>query len=488
MIPGRPPLPPGPYLVVGLGRAGLAATDALLRAGTGPVLAWDASTSPTHRRIARELSRRGVEVRLGGDGLEALAPGSKIATVVKSPGVGFDLPLIRQAAERGLPILDELELGWRLSPSPIVGVTGTNGKSTTAALIAAVLQAGGHRVQPAGNSELVAPLSAVDHDGWVVCEVSSFQLEGTDSFLPEIAVFTNLTLEHLDRHGTMDCYGALKRRMFIRGQRAAEAAVVNLDDPFGEVLARSVRQAGGRVVGYGFSDQADVRLLDATWDMREARFSLATPAGEVECATSLPGAHNASNVAAAMAVGYALGVRPESIVDAVAGVAGPPGRWKLIDGGQPFDVLVDYAHTPDGIRRTLEAVRTAIATRGGGGRLATVFGAVGLSEPDKAHESGRWACALSDHLILTTGSAPDSARIPRLAELRRGASAGRGGSVEVVLDRRAAIERAIGLAEPGDVVAVLGLGALGRLALDAAGTLWVHSDREVALEACACAS
>ena len=273
------------------------------------MLAWDASTSHAHRRIAHELSRRGVEVRLGGDGLEALAPASNIAAVVKSPGVGFDLPLIRRAAQRGLPILDELELGWRLSLSPIVGVTGTNGKSTTGALIAAVLEAGGHRVQPAGNSELAAPLSAVDHDGWVVCEVSSF------SWRARIRSCPRSPSSPISRSSTSIGIArwiatALKRRMFIRGQRAAETAVVNVDDPFGEALARAVRQVGGRVLGYGFSDQADVRVLDATWDMREARLSFATPAGEVQCATSLPGAHNASNVAAAIAVGYGLGVRP----------------------------------------------------------------------------------------------------------------------------------------------------------------------------------
>ncbi|HEV3229331.1 MAG TPA: Mur ligase family protein, partial [Solirubrobacteraceae bacterium] len=263
MSDGRPPPPPGPYLVAGLARAGRAAVDALQRGTRDPVLAWDCATDREHRRAAAALRKRGVEVWLGGDGVDVLEHGAPVAALVKSPGVGFDSPLIERAQERGLCVLDELELGWRLSRAPIVAVTGTNGKSTTCALAVAVLEAGGHRVQLAGNTDFGPPLSAVPPGGWVVCEVSSFQLEGSSSFLPDVAVFTNLTTEHLDRHGTMERYGELKRRMFVRGKRTALMCVVNLDDPFGRALVADIRAAGGRVLSYGRASEADFRIVEA---------------------------------------------------------------------------------------------------------------------------------------------------------------------------------------------------------------------------------
>ena len=476
----RPSLPQGPYLVAGLGRAGGAAVEALLSCPAAErVLAWDGARDARVRSVARRLRGRGVDVRLGGDGLDALAAAGSAATVVKSPGIALDVPVLQRAREQGVCVLDELELGWRLARGPIVGVTGTNGKSTTSKLIAAVLKAAGESVELAGNTEFGAPLSAAGASGWIVCEVSSFQLEGSPSFLPDIAVFTNLTPEHLTRHLTMERYGAAKRRMFVRRERAAPLAVVNLDDPFGRDLARDVTGAGGRVLSYGFAGGADIHVERVEWNMREAWLSLRTPDGPVRCATRIPGAHNASNTAAAFAVGHSLGMSAQTIARALADVDGPPGRWELITDSQPFDVLVDYAHTPDGIRQLLQTVRSAVSAREGA-RVLTVFGAVGLRDAEKARESGRLARALSDHLILTTGSAPGDPRILRLAELRRAARAG--GSMEVVLDRRAAIRRAIEAARPGDVVATLGLGALQRITLDAAGTRAPHDDRQAVRE------
>jgi UDP-N-acetylmuramoyl-L-alanyl-D-glutamate--2,6-diaminopimelate ligase len=473
----RAALPRGPYLVVGLGRAGRAAADALLAAPAAErVLAWDRARTPAVRDAARRLSRRGVEVTLGGDGLSALAQAGSGATLIKSPGVDLDVPLLERARSHGLRVLDELELGWRLSTQPIVGVTGTNGKSTTSRLIAAVLQATGHETQLVGNTEFGAPLSAARAGGWLVCEVSSFQLEAAPSFLPEIAVFTNLTPEHLTRHLTMERYGAAKRAMFVREDGAAKTVVVNGDDPYGRRLAGEAATMGARVLAYGFDADADVRIERVRWSIREAELRLHTPTGPVELSTRLPGEHNARNAAAAFAVGIAVSLPAQEIVAALAAVDPPPGRWELITTAEPFDAIVDYAHTPDGIRQVLRTAR-AIVERRPNAALRTVFGAVGLHDPAKASASGRIAAELSDHLILTTGSAPRDARVPRLQELIRAAE-GRRAEVEVVLERRAAIERAVATAEPGDAVAVLGLGALQRLVLDRAGTIAPHDDRE----------
>jgi UDP-N-acetylmuramoyl-L-alanyl-D-glutamate--2,6-diaminopimelate ligase len=476
----RPQLPHGTYLVAGLGSAGGAAVGALLECGSAErLLAWDRARSGQLRGLQARLRRRGVDVQLGDDGLASLAEAGPGAILVKSPGMDFDTPLLEAARAAGHCVIDELELGWRLSRGPIVGVTGTNGKSTTSKLIAAVLGAAGASTQLVGNTEFGPPLSAAAAKDWTVCEVSSFQLEAAPSFLPEIAVFTNLTPEHLTRHLSMEAYGGAKRGMFIRGERTTPCAVLNVDDPFGRRLAQEVAQAGGRALGYGFAPEADIRIEGAHWDMRRARLRLRTPTGASEYETPLPGAHNARNVAAAVAVGHALGLPAAATARALVQESAPAGRWELMGESRPFDVLVDYAHTPDGIRQVLETIRQAIEDREGA-RIRTVFGAVGLRDEQKARESAVLARSLSDQLILTTGSAPGDPRLVRLQELRRAAL--QEGPVEMAIERRAAIARAIAAARPGDVVAVLGLGALTRQTVDAAGTRLPNDDRQTVRE------
>ena len=477
----RPPVPHGPYVVAGLGRAGCAAVDALLAfVPAARIVAWDGASGGRVRSVARGLRRRGVEVQLGGGGVSALEAAGPGATVIWSPGLEPDLPLLRCAKDRGLDVLAELELGWRLTRGPIVGVTGTNGKSTTCQLICMALAAGGRGARLAGNTDFGVPLSAAagsaaDRDDWIVCEVSTFQLESCTSFLPDLAILTNLTLEHLARHGNMGCYGALKRSMFLRGERHALSAVVNLDDPFGRRLAGELSRAGVGVLGYGFDADADVRVERAEWDMREARTSLSTPEGPVELATRLPGRYNASNVAAALAASHALGLSVARTAEALQGAGPPPGRWEVMTEHEHFDVIVDFAHNPDGVRQLLEAARTVIDTRPGA-VLRTVLGPTGKHHGEKARQLGALVGALSDHLVLTTGTGTYGPRVVRLDELRRAARGA--GLLEVVLDRRAAIEHAIAAARPGDVIAVLGVGALPELVLDAAGTLLPFDDRE----------
>ena len=470
------PLPAGPYLVAGLGQAGAAAIGALRAApACERLVAWDASGAPGVHGGAGALRRRGVAVFVGGDGTDALAAAGPRATVVKSPGLAPDAPLLRRAAGAGLPVWDELELGWRLRRHPTVGVTGTNGKSTTARLIAAIL---GQAGPPAGNFEFGPALCAAPPDGPLVVEVSSFQLDAAPSVLPQVAVLTNLTDEHLGWHGSRAAYAAAKRRLFLREDgRTAGTSVLNADDPFGRALARDVASAGGAVVTYGEAADAHVRIAGARWTAADARVVLARPEGTLELRTQLPGAHNARNVAAAAAAACALGVPDAELAAAAAATPRLPGRWERIDGGQPFDVLVDYAHTPDGVRAVLAAARAVVGPRPGA-RLRTVLGPVGLADPEKAAGIGRWAGALSDDVVLTSGSAPGSERILRLAELRRACDGG--ARVTLRLDRRAAIAEAVGAAGPGDVVTVLGLGALGRMLLDRRGTRLAHDDREAA--------
>ena len=203
--------------MAGLRRAGLAAVDALRRqAATADVVAYERFAASLRGETAAVCEPPG-----SGSGL-ATRPTSwsppRPGALIKSPGIPFDAPLIRAAVRLSIPVLDELELGWRISPTPIVAVTGTNGKTTVSTLAADVLAGGGMTVALAGNTYAGPPLSAVGRDAdLIVCEVSSFQLEGCPALMPEVAVFTNLSHDHLSRHQTMRRYGEFKRRLFAAG-------------------------------------------------------------------------------------------------------------------------------------------------------------------------------------------------------------------------------------------------------------------------------
>ena len=301
------------------------------------------------------------------DGEEAAL--DAVRTAIKSPGIGLDHPLLEAARGKGILVIDELELGWRLSTSPVVAVTGTNGKSTTVALVEAALRAGGRRPTVAGNVEADqgVPLSAVppDHDGWVVAEVSSYQAEGSPEFLPSAAVLTNLTEDHLRRHGSMTEYAAAKRRVFVRGDRSVELAVLNADDAFGASLAVEVSERGGRVLTYGFNGARDYRLSSLRSTLLEGLVGVDTPSGQVRIETGLPGPHNAANVAAALALADGLGLAREPTLAALASAPPVPGRFEPIELSRPFDVIVDFAHSPDGVRQVLRTARELVAERRG---------------------------------------------------------------------------------------------------------------------------
>src|SRR5215217_6807269 len=217
----RPPLPPGPFLIVGLARSGRAVARAL-RARGERVVGCDAGAVDGAARD--ELERAGVAVHESTGG-PALLDG--VATVVKSPGVPQDAPVVQAARARGLPVVGELELGWRLVPNDVIAITGSNGKTTTTELVGQIHRAAGVPVAVAGNvgTALSSLAGKLDRAAVVVCEASSFQLEDTVAFAPEAAVLLNLTPDHLDRHGTFAAYRDAKLRIFAH-QDASVLAVV----------------------------------------------------------------------------------------------------------------------------------------------------------------------------------------------------------------------------------------------------------------------
>jgi UDP-N-acetylmuramoylalanine-D-glutamate ligase len=476
----RPAIPEPPFLVAGLGRAGTAAVAALTRTvGPSAVRAWDADTGARMQRIARALRAADVCVDLGAWPRDGLL--DRVRTVVKSPGIPFDAPMIVAARDAGLEVIDELELGWRLSRAPIVAVTGTDGKSTVAGLAAALLSAAGVLVELAGNTEFGPPLSAVDASAvdCIACEVSSYQLEGCPHLMPELAVLTGLTPEHLDRHGSFDAYAACKRRMFIRGDQVVRRAVVNVDGRFGFELAREIERRGGSVARVGCSASADYRIEDATsWTLRGARIELSTPAGPVGFDARLPGRYNALNLAAGLAIADALGIERRVSVRTLGSCGGPPGRFEHVDAGQPFDLIVDFAHTADGMTQLLETVRAAISPVA---RLIMVFG-IGSPRGPAMVDLGAIARRSSDHLILTTSGFRGRPPMLTLETILRGARSAAGGELEVVLDRRRAFARACAIATTGDVIVIPGRGHYTHMYFDRRGVPVPFDDRVVAAE------
>ena len=277
-------------LVVGLARSGKAAAEVLAARGA-KVVGFDREEDLDAGRL-REL---GVEVVLGREE-ETLLQG--IDLVVKSPGVPGETLLVQGAREREIPVWSEIELGARLLPNKILGVTGTNGKTTTSELLGAVFRAARRPVEVAGNvgRPLTSLVGSTSPDAWIVCELSSFQLEDVETLTPRIGVLLNLEPDHLDRHGTFDAYADLKLRIFER-QSAEDVAVIP--------------RGFGDVPGTG----------------RRSEFAADD---ELPAEPRIPGPHNRENAAAATAAARAAGIEDEAIADALRTFEGVPHRIELV--------------------------------------------------------------------------------------------------------------------------------------------------------------
>jgi UDP-N-acetylmuramoylalanine--D-glutamate ligase len=300
----RPPLPPGPFLVVGLARSGQAAARMLSARGE-EVVGVD-SASPV-------VNLPQFETHLGVDGV-ALLDARDVRTVVKSPGVPDDAPVVVAARAQGIEVVGELELAWRLLPNRFVAVTGTNGKTTTVELLGAIWRAAGLPVAVAGNvgTPLSSLVGLLDPATTVICEASSFQLEDAVAFAPEVAVLLNVEEDHLDRHGDMASYRAAKERVFAN-QRPEDWAVAPPD---------LVPAGAGAWVGFGAGCDAEA------WD-GWIRFR-GEPLLAVE-ELRLRGAHNLDNALAATAAALAGGdVAPAAVADALRGFAGVEHRLEAV--------------------------------------------------------------------------------------------------------------------------------------------------------------
>ncbi len=345
----------------------------------------------------------------------------------------------------------------------VAGITGTNGKTTTAFLLREILESAGVRcgllgtvkqVVGGGEEEVERTTpEAIDlqrtfrrmldgGDRACAMEVSShaLALHRADAIDFDVALFTNLTQDHLDFHADMEDYFRSKRRLFETGPKTA---IVNVDDPYGQRLAEEFECVTFSAEG----GDADLVAGDVGITPLGAEFSV----GVVAVRTLLPGDFNVSNALAAFAAATAMGVEPEIAAAGLAQAAAPPGRFEPIDEGQPFSVLVDYAHTPDSLENVLRAAR-----RLGRGRVISVFGAGGDRDRGKRPRMGRAGAELSDLAIVTSDNPRSESPEAIVAEILAGIDDRKGVKAEV--DRRAAIALALSRAEPGDTVVIAGKG------------------------------
>ena len=409
-----------------------------------------------------------------------------VALVVERP-LELDAPqLVVPSARTAMAVAADEFFGRPTAELQVAGVTGTNGKTTTAFLLYAILAAAGRRPgllgtiesrvggerRPAVRTtpeaidlqrEFREMLDAGDRSAAVEATSHGSALGRLDRVRFRALVFTNLTQDHLDFHGTLEAYFDAKRRLFTETR---PPAAVNVGDEHGHRLAKELR-GHNELLTFGLADDADVRADDLELGPRGARF---TAAG-VELETRLRGRFNVENVLGAVAAAKLLEIPDDAIAYGVRELRGVPGRFEAVDEGQPFAVLVDYAHTPDSLENVLHTARDLAQNR-----VLCVFGCGGDRDRGKRPLMGRIATELADVAIVTSDNPRSEEPGAIIAEILEGAA-----DAEVEPDRRKAIAQAIGEAGEGDVVVIAGKGhEQGQQFAD--GTI-PFDDREVAREA-----
>ena len=423
---------------------------------------------------------------------QALGKGATAVVAETAPPAGLVAPwIVVRDARLAMARLAAAFYGHPSRDLTVVGITGTNGKTTTAYLVSAVFEAAAIRcgmlgtiVYRAGAEERAADRTtpeSVDVQqllremvtrqcGACAMEVSShaLALRRVDETRFAAAVFTNLTRDHLDFHGDLESYFAAKRRLFeMLGPDAS--AVINIDDPRGASLAG----LGGRTLTYAIDRPADIHPSKLTQTIRGLAFDAVTPVGSIEVRSRLVGRPNIYNTLAAIGAAVACGLPNDAVARGINALEGVPGRFQVVSGdGDDITVVVDYAHTDDALKNLLETARP-LATA----RLITVFGAGGDRDRTKRPLMGAVAARLSDLVILTSDNPRSEDPAAIIEEIRRGVAVpaertrpadSREGQAKytpptatahlAITDRALAVERAIALARPDDVVLIAGKG------------------------------
>jgi UDP-N-acetylmuramoyl-L-alanyl-D-glutamate--2,6-diaminopimelate ligase len=416
--------------------------------------------------------------------------GGAVALVVERP-LDVAVPqLVVSDSRAAMAVAADVFFGEPTRALEVAGVTGTSGKTTTTFLLRSILEAAGRRPGLVGTVEWIvagerrdAPFTTpeaielqrlfremVDRgDRSVAMEASSHgaALRRLDRVRFDVLVFTNLSQDHLDLHGTMGEYFQAKRRLFTGAQ--PPPAAVNVGDPWGRQLAGDLEDTHrAPLVTFGLRDDAQVRPEGLEVTPSGSRFR----AAEIPLQTPLRGVFNVENVLGAVAAALLLDVEEEAIAAGIAAVTGVPGRFEVVDEGQAFTVVVDYSHKPGPLESVLDEARRLAE-----GRVIVVFGAGGDRDREKRPLMGRIAAERADIAIVTSDNPRSEDPLSIIEDVLRGA----GLDVEVDPDRRSAIRRAVEVAQPGDVVVIAGKGH--EQGQEIAGVVHPFDDRAVAREA-----
>ena len=420
---------------------------------------------------------------------EAIERGA--AAVVVERLLDLDVPqLLVPSTRESMAVAADVFFGEPTKELELAGVTGTNGKTTTAFLLRSMLAAadrrpglvgtvewevgGARRPAPFTTPEAIdlqrlfrEMLDAGDRSAAVEASSHGAALRRLDRVRFDALVFTNLSQDHLDLHGSMDEYFEAKRRLFTGP--APPPAAVNVGDEWGRRLADDLEDRHrAPLITFGVTAEAQVRPDNLALDAHGSSFR----AAGIDIETRLRGAFNVENVLGAVAAGLLLDLDEDAIAEGIARMDGVPGRFEAIDEGQPFAVVVDYAHTPDSLATVLSAARGL-----GPGRVIVVFGAGGDRDRGKRPLMGKIAAELADVTIVTSDNPRSEEPLAIIQDVLQGA----GIDVEIDPDRRSAIARAISIAQDGDVVVIAGKGHEQGQDID--GSVTPFDDRDVARDA-----
>jgi UDP-N-acetylmuramoyl-L-alanyl-D-glutamate--2,6-diaminopimelate ligase len=429
----------------------------------------------------------------GHDFVDGAASAGAAAVVVERPLPEVNIPQL--VVDRTGAALASAAGWWYGDPSRelgVVGITGTDGKTTTSFLAVAALEAAGissglvgtvdtkigevresnaeHATTPEApvlQAALRAMVEARNVAAIVETTSHGLALERVGGIAYDVAILTNLTHEHLEFHRTWEAYRDAKLSLFERlragpsnpAKRWPKSAIVNADDPSAGLFAGVAQEAGARIVTYGTDPAADVRATRIEEDARRLHVEYAAPAGSAALDLQLAGRFNVHNALAVVALGEAIGLDPGAVRAGIEGVTGIPGRMERIDAGQPFGVIVDYAHSPASLQAVLELLAPVAAARGG--ELVAVFGSAGERDTAKRPMMGRIAGERSRLVVVTDEDPRGEDREAILEDIAAGAEAvgrRRGHDLLLIPDRAAAIEAAFERARPGDVVLLAGKG------------------------------
>ncbi|MEO6208129.1 MAG: UDP-N-acetylmuramoyl-L-alanyl-D-glutamate--2,6-diaminopimelate ligase [Candidatus Limnocylindrales bacterium] len=494
MRDGRAGVPPAQALTALAGR--LAAVGRLrgVRLADGKAAGPAALGGITVRGVthdSRAVVVGGLFVAIPGDRVDghdfaaaAVASGAT-ALIVERP-----LPNVAAAqlvVDAARPALAQAAAWWFGDPSrylTVVGITGTDGKTTTSYLAVAALEAAGRRTgmigtiatriggrtdaheahattpeAPTLQAALRAMIDAGDEVAIIETTSHGLALDRVAAIDYDVAILTNLTHEHLELHGTWEAYRDAKLSLFSRLGGPSATGIVNLDDPSAGVFIGATREAGARVITYGTEASADIRAT-RIWEQRAGlKAEIQTPAGPADIELQLAGRFNIHNALAVVALGMALDLEPDAVRAGLASVDRVPGRMERLDRGQPFSVIVDFAHSPASLQTVLDLLAPSAAAQNGG--LIVVFGSAGERDTAKRPQMGRIAGERCRLVVVTDEDPRGEDREAILDAIARGAEAAgrrRGHDLLLIADRRAAIAAAFDAARPGDIVLLAGKG------------------------------